>query len=299
MLRRGNHFSKHLQAAFTKYGEDQFAFDVIEQCLNEKVLLAAREQHWVDLHRKNGIEVFNKRLLVDVNTFVKVQITEERKEFLRNQSRHARKFRPKACNTKLREDDVRAIIRAYVDGETPGDLANQYSFFKSTIYDILARRTWDFVALDPEIESRLKAKVGAMPRKLGPEQRASIVEMLQQGKTSHEVSAKFGIHPVTATRILAEEVGPRTRNKGRSLFDHEVREIRKRIASGEKYAGIARDYNVSIMTISNIKTGRTCSHVKDDPNQSSSTSPPAVSPGSSSSVAVPEWNRASCSEGIQ
>jgi uncharacterized protein YerC len=48
------------------------------------------------------------------------------------------------------------------------------------------------------------------------------------------------------------------------LTDDQVREIRKRIQAGEPYSKIAPDYNVSVMTISSIKTGRRYNDVKDD-----------------------------------
>lgn len=48
-LRRGVHVNKHLLAAFEKYGEELFRFEVIEACEPDVVL--QREQHYIDTLR--------------------------------------------------------------------------------------------------------------------------------------------------------------------------------------------------------------------------------------------------------
>lgn len=45
-LRRGDHPNKHLQAAFSKYKEQNFDFELLEVC--QKSELLAREQHYID-----------------------------------------------------------------------------------------------------------------------------------------------------------------------------------------------------------------------------------------------------------
>lgn len=45
-LRRGLHCNRHLQSAWSKYGERSFAFSIIEKCLPESCI--RREQYWID-----------------------------------------------------------------------------------------------------------------------------------------------------------------------------------------------------------------------------------------------------------
>jgi group I intron endonuclease len=45
MLRRNLHKNKNLQAAWTKYGEHAFVFEVLEHC--HKSALQSRETHWI------------------------------------------------------------------------------------------------------------------------------------------------------------------------------------------------------------------------------------------------------------
>jgi len=45
-LRRGDHRAPYLQHAWNKYGEDAFAFELLEEC--DVRVLTAREQWWMD-----------------------------------------------------------------------------------------------------------------------------------------------------------------------------------------------------------------------------------------------------------
>lgn len=45
LLRKGNHYNRHLQAAYAKYGESSFAFNVLEVCSPE--LRIKREAYWI------------------------------------------------------------------------------------------------------------------------------------------------------------------------------------------------------------------------------------------------------------
>lgn len=61
-LRKGKHFAPYLQRAFNKYGEDAFAFRALETCLDDPLMLIAREQVWMD--RAKG-KLFNTRSAAD------------------------------------------------------------------------------------------------------------------------------------------------------------------------------------------------------------------------------------------
>lgn len=46
-LKEGKHHSRHLQAAWQKYGKKSFVFEIVEKC--EKLLLIEREQYYLDV----------------------------------------------------------------------------------------------------------------------------------------------------------------------------------------------------------------------------------------------------------
>ena len=56
-LRKGKHSNQHLQNAFNKYGEGDFAFSLIEECEDHD--LDYLEQHYLDQARISGKVVFN------------------------------------------------------------------------------------------------------------------------------------------------------------------------------------------------------------------------------------------------
>ena len=63
-LRNQRHPSKHLQAAFNKYGEDAFSFAVLETVADvTRDALLGCEQKWMDILRP----AYNKRLVADSN----------------------------------------------------------------------------------------------------------------------------------------------------------------------------------------------------------------------------------------
>lgn len=57
-LNRGRHYNKLLQASWAKYGAGAFVFEALEW-LEDKICLAAREQHWMDTLGAFGPKGFN------------------------------------------------------------------------------------------------------------------------------------------------------------------------------------------------------------------------------------------------
>jgi len=48
-LKRGDHFNRHLQSAFSKYGKDNFEFRVLEEVSED--MLDVRECAWIDFYK--------------------------------------------------------------------------------------------------------------------------------------------------------------------------------------------------------------------------------------------------------
>ena len=48
LLNTNKHHSEHLQRAYNKYGKENFKFEIIEECDEEK--LTEREQYWIDFY---------------------------------------------------------------------------------------------------------------------------------------------------------------------------------------------------------------------------------------------------------
>lgn len=67
-LRKNNHWARHLQASWNKYGESAFEFLTLEICQKDKDILTIKEQQWIDRLRP----IFNRRLAVNSNLGLKM-----------------------------------------------------------------------------------------------------------------------------------------------------------------------------------------------------------------------------------
>lgn len=87
LLRKGKgHHNKHLQSAFSKYGEDSFTFQVIEFCTS--ALLESREHYWIQAYNAN-FDGYNKGVDVKCPARGRKQSEEE----IENRLAKIRKFR--------------------------------------------------------------------------------------------------------------------------------------------------------------------------------------------------------------
>lgn len=66
-LRRGGHYSLHLQRSFNKHGESAFIFHVLEIVIPHKDYLLMREQYWIDLLKP----LYNSRIIASSNLGMK------------------------------------------------------------------------------------------------------------------------------------------------------------------------------------------------------------------------------------
>lgn len=76
-LRQGIHCNKHLQLSFSKYGEDNFLFEILEYCLVEECI--AREQHYLNIYSPSSIDGLYNICLV-AGSILGVKLSEETKK---------------------------------------------------------------------------------------------------------------------------------------------------------------------------------------------------------------------------
>lgn len=78
MLNSGKHFCPHLQHSWDKYGENNFSFEILEECLKEEI--DAREIYWLDFYGGYESEMTYNQRSAGQETH---NVTEETKEKLR------------------------------------------------------------------------------------------------------------------------------------------------------------------------------------------------------------------------
>jgi len=150
-LRLVRHPNKHLQNAWNKYGEENFIFEIIEECEKEKLI--EREQFYLDTLKPE----YNKRMWARSNLGIKCDYTE--KSFEKNRLNPPRKNKIHTKETKekmsisrsgercwcakLTKKQVEEIRLKYVPFKySTYKLAKEYNVAKSTIEAIINYRSW-------------------------------------------------------------------------------------------------------------------------------------------------------------
>jgi len=84
-LRKGTHHSKHLQHAWTKYGEMAFTFEVLEEC--EQVHLTGAELFWINT-LQTAMDMFGYNMVAVPNSTYGYRHTEETRKIFRELARN-------------------------------------------------------------------------------------------------------------------------------------------------------------------------------------------------------------------
>jgi len=157
-LRNKKHTNRHLQAAFLKYGEQNFTFEVIEY-LDDKLKLRDREQYWMDL-----LKVCDEKFGYNIvpNSQHKM-LSEETKRLLR--LRPVRSGWKHTPETKQRIS-ILAIERNRLLGKEPGKKFNKTGLKRSELCGDLN------VSRRPEVRQKISEALRG--RKLSEETKMKI-----------------------------------------------------------------------------------------------------------------------------
>jgi group I intron endonuclease len=251
------HHSRHLQAAWNKYGEAEFSFELVATCEPEQLI--EQEQFWIDAFQtadgKHGYNVSptaGSPLGVKHTAETRAKIsavqlgkkaTEETKARM-SAARLAFLARPgmkeKAANAQrevmarpgMKERISAAIRQVY---SRPGMRERQSAISR----DALSRQ-----------EVREKLSMARRGRKLSGETRANMSVAQRKVWASSELREK------QAAAQLGEN------NSYAKLTADDVREIRKLLAAGVLQKEIAKRFGVSKGAITDINRGKNWSHVK-------------------------------------
>jgi group I intron endonuclease len=245
-LRAGEHHSRHLQAAWNRYGEDAFDFRVVETC--DRDALLAREQHHIDA----GCD-YNKCMTAGSPLGVKHSEPARRK--MSERRRGVRK-------AKTHVDRVTAALKARWDSDA--DLrARRGEAIKASYTDELravrseqSRARW----ADPQYRARMtealakastqdaREKFGALSKErwADPEYRADMVNKMRAHKTSEEARRK-----ISAT-LTGRPMSVEYKKKKSSLADETAEEILRARISGQSYADLAAAFSISETLVQRI-----------------------------------------------
>lgn len=236
-LNRGKHHSRHLQAAWLKYGANAFRFEIIGLC--DPVDLIAQEQAAFELHcpeyniaRKAGNTLGTKR--TDES---KLRISQSLKGKLLGRKHAPEHVAKRAALHRgmRRSEETRQRLSVAMSGKKRGPRSAEY---RANLSKALKGRV-----MSAEHMAALQA--GRASRIYTEEQRAAIAEKLRK---SYEDG--------TRQREKTEEHKNKIGQFYAKLTDDQVREIRKLRAEGMQGKELARRFNSNGGTISAICNGK-------------------------------------------
>lgn len=73
LLSNNRHYNYHLQQAWNKYGKENFAFEIIEKCLKEK--LNEKETYWCDYYKPNVYNIGGTKSLGSMSEEMKLKLS--------------------------------------------------------------------------------------------------------------------------------------------------------------------------------------------------------------------------------
>lgn len=140
-LSTNNHYNKHLQSAWNKYGQDAFKIEIVEE-IKDEALFKIREQHWMDHTNCCNPNVgynFSKTALPLL--YGRIFSDESKKRI--SEANTGRQVGEKAVNAKLTWKEVEQIRCLYSNTKISyRKLASQFSVGKTIIELIIKNKCW-------------------------------------------------------------------------------------------------------------------------------------------------------------
>jgi len=201
-LRRNVSESHYLQNAWNKYGEAAFHFEVLEACLRDSVILAVREQHWMDKF---------KGKLLNCRRFAEpaygVPQTPENKAKARQRMMGNKHGEGTHYHGQLTEANVKAILTRYATGESREILAAEFKTHAGNISRIASRKIWWRVEVPTEIDAacrertKHRARGARNPGAKLHQHVAEIKARLAKGERPTELAREYGVNRTAISAI--------------------------------------------------------------------------------------------------
>ena len=140
-LRNGRHPNRYLQNAFSKYGENQFFFEIIQDDVQDEELLDVESSKILELDSINPDKGYNltSETKAPMRGKKMSEETKKRMSESRTGSKHPR--------SKITEEVVKTIFDLHASGKTQTEIAAVIGASQSNVSHILRGDTWDHVGL--------------------------------------------------------------------------------------------------------------------------------------------------------
>lgn len=250
-LKRGVHANSRLQWAWRRDGPDSFMFEIVEFVAADE--LTDAEQRWIDeTGCANGQTGYNVNPMADGS----IRSPETRAKVSAAKTGEGHHLH------KLTTAEVEQIKRRLTDGERCPHIALTYGVSRQAICDIKANRTWGSVPWQEERPVSQRNGEHHYLTHLTKENVADIKRRLCGGERTRDLAAEYGITHASMSDIKygrtwkhipwPEPYRPR---KDDWLSVDTVREIKRRIANGDRPGAISAIMKVHVNVVYAIKNG--------------------------------------------
>lgn len=204
-LQNNEHFSVRLQNAWNKYGEENFSFIPIK-IINKKQNVLRTEQWYLDCFEPWRPEIgYNTCKIAGSTLGYKYSIDKINEISL------------KRSNTILDFEKAKEILRLYLIGLYPNEIAERYNVKRETVSRIINRKSWKYISdinekeLSKLIEKRKQMNKGSwIPKgearsdsKLNEKQVLEIREKYNTGRYEQkDLANQYGVKVITIRKVL-------------------------------------------------------------------------------------------------
>jgi len=264
------------------YGASGFDWHVVE-FVSDKSVILEREQYWIDYYRSA-----NQSFGFNVNPTASGAIRSEQTCKRISEALTGKPGHVGAHSGPLSDEQVINIKIRLAENDPTQDIADDYKVSALTIWRIAIRKSYTYIRLDDETESRIDKR----PRfiqgnrssvsKLNQSDVRQIKRRIANGEHSTDIALDFSVSISDICMIKKGTIWSHvlldnqteealknakrlsaagTRNGRAKLNDDDVRKIRTLLLEGVHPEFIAPQFKVSKETIKDIKSGRHWKHV--------------------------------------
>lgn len=233
-LRNNYHPNQHLQRSWNKYGEKTFTFELLMECKEEDLLRLEEEyiNRYDSFH--NGMNLTPK----PTGGMRGYTHTEEAKKIMSE-----KKIGLRPSTAKFTDEEVKQIRQKYFEGERVSILAKKYQITRHTVRMLIQLKSYQDIVAPPEYHQMLE----------------DLAEARKNGKRPRQSGWKHSEEFIDKFRAAVSKP-----SKNRKFSEEQVREIRRRKATGETCKVLAAEYGVNETSISKIARGIIYADIKEE-----------------------------------
>lgn len=214
MLLDGKHYNRYLQRSFNKYGEDSFAFEVLEYCKEEHLI--KKERQWIkNMNSEYADKGYNAAyayiLFKGYDRNKRINLS-ERKRVVREYTDESReKFRISIAKYWSQEENIikKSLSQSVMELETivkiktllkedldvtPQEVADKYNVSVNSIHHIIALASHEFIS--KEFNHIIKNRSDISYKRINK----NIIRMYRDGHSYSRIAKENNMHLRTAIR---------------------------------------------------------------------------------------------------